>query len=84
MDAAFADTQRAGVGRSPAACAQEKIEAIAKETYGAGSVEYLPRAEEQIQLYTRMGFGGLPICMAKTQYSFSADAAAKVGPARYA
>ena len=58
---------------------QEKIQAIAKETYGAGSVEYLPRAEEQIALYTKMGFGGLPICMAKTQYSFSADAAAKVG-----
>ena len=63
----------------PAECAsQEKIEAIAKETYGAGSVEYLPQAEKQIELYTRMGFAGLPICMAKTQYSFSADAAAKV------
>ena len=57
---------------------QEKIEAIAKETYGAGSVEYLPQAEKQIELYTKMGFAGLPICMAKTQYSFSADAAAKV------
>lgn len=41
-------------------------------------MEYLPKAESQIELYTRMGFGGLPICMAKTQYSFSADAAAKV------
>ena len=57
---------------------QDKIEAIAKETYGAGSVEYLPQAEKQIELYTKMGFAGLPICMAKTQYSFSADAAAKV------
>ena len=57
---------------------QEKIEAIAKETYGAASVEYLPQAEMQIELYTKMGFAGLPICMAKTQYSFSADAAAKV------
>ena len=57
---------------------QEKIEAIAKETYGAGSVEYLPQAEKQIELYTKMGFAGLPICMAKTQYSFSANAAAKV------
>lgn len=57
---------------------QEKIEAIAKETYGAASVEYLPQAEKQIELYTKMGFAGLPICMAKTQYSFSADAAAKV------
>ncbi len=41
-------------------------------------MEYLPQAEKQIELYTKMGFGGLPICMAKTQYSFSADAAAKV------
>lgn len=43
-------------------------------------MEYLPQAEKQIELYTRMGFGGLPICMAKTQYSFSADAAVKVTP----
>ena len=56
---------------------QEKIETIAKKTYGAASVEYLPQAEKQIELYTRMGFAGLPICMAKTQYSFSADAAVK-------
>ena len=48
-------------------CVQEKIEIIAKETYKAGSVEYLPQAEKQIELYTRMGFAGLPICMAKTQ-----------------
>ena len=41
-------------------------------------MEYLPQAEKQIELYTKMGFAGLPICMAKTQYSFSADAAAKV------
>lgn len=62
----------------PGCFAQEKIETIARETYGAASVEYLPQAEKQIELYTRMGFAGLPICMAKTQYSFSADAAAKV------
>ena len=48
-------------------CPQEKIEIIAKETYKAGGVEYLPQAEKQIELYTRMGFSGLPICMAKTQ-----------------
>lgn len=41
--------------------------------YSAGSVEYLPKAEEQIELYENMGYGNLPICMAKTQYSFSAD-----------
>ncbi|CAK0738789.1 hypothetical protein CVIRNUC_001093 [Coccomyxa viridis] len=62
---------------------KEKIEAIAKETYGAASVEYLPQAEKQIELYTKMGFAGLPICMAKTQYSFSADAAAKGAPSGF-
>lgn len=51
----------------PCQCPQEKIEIIAKETYKAGGVEYLPQAEKQIELYTRMGFAGLPICMAKTQ-----------------
>lgn len=60
-----------------------KIEAIAKEVYGAGSVEYLPQAEKQIELYTKMGFDGLPICMAKTQYSFSADASAKGAPSGF-
>ena len=52
---------------TPCMCPQEKIEIIAKETYKAGGVEYLPQAEKQIELYTRMGFAGLPICMAKTQ-----------------
>ena len=63
--------------------AQAKIEAIAKEVYGAASVEYLPQAEQQIELYTRMGFDQLPICMAKTQYSFSSDASAKGAPSGF-
>ncbi|CAL8463472.1 g3006 [Coccomyxa elongata] len=62
---------------------KEKIETIARETYGAASVEYLPQAEKQIELYTRMGFSSLPICMAKTQYSFSADAAVKGAPSGF-
>lgn len=62
---------------------KEKIEIIAKEMYGAASVEYLPKAEEHIELYTKMGFGDLPICMAKTQYSFSADASAKGAPSGF-
>ena len=41
------------------------------------------QAEEQIELYTKMGFGELPICMAKTQYSFSADASAKGAPSGF-
>ncbi|KAM0952858.1 putative formate--tetrahydrofolate ligase [Dioscorea sansibarensis] len=49
---------------------KEKIEAIAK-SYGAGGVDYLEQAEKQIEMYTNQGFSNLPICMAKTQYSFS-------------
>lgn len=58
---------------------QEKIEIIAKKMYSAGTVEYLPEAEKQIELFERMGYGSFPICMAKTQYSFSADPSAKGG-----
>ncbi|XP_010243358.1 PREDICTED: formate--tetrahydrofolate ligase [Nelumbo nucifera] len=49
---------------------KEKIEAIAR-SYGASGVEYSKQAEKQIEMYSRQGFSGLPICMAKTQYSFS-------------
>ncbi|PNH05613.1 Monofunctional C1-tetrahydrofolate synthase, mitochondrial [Tetrabaena socialis] len=56
---------------------KEKIEIIAKEMYHAAGVEYKPEAEAQIEKYTRMGFDKLPICMAKTQYSFSHDASLK-------
>lgn len=49
---------------------KDKIEAIAK-SYGASGVEYSEEAEKKIELYTKQGFSGLPICMAKTQYSFS-------------
>jgi formate--tetrahydrofolate ligase len=59
-----------------------KIEAIAA-SYGAGSVEFSAQAEAQIERYTRQGFAGLPICMAKTQYSFSADAAIKGAPSGF-
>jgi len=50
---------------------KQKIETIAKDFYGAGSVEYSPEAEAKIQLYTRLGFDKLPICMAKTHLSFT-------------
>ena len=59
---------------------QDKIEIIAREIYGAAAVEYLPKAEEQLASLEKLGFGSLPICMAKTQYSFSADPAAKGVP----
>jgi len=53
---------------------KEKIETIAKEIYGADGVEYAPAAEKQLAKITDMGYGNLPICMAKNQYSLSDDA----------
>ncbi len=52
---------------------KEKIETICKEIYGADGVEYSPAAEEKIELYTRLGFDKLPLCMAKTHLSLSHD-----------
>jgi formate--tetrahydrofolate ligase len=51
-----------------------KIETIATRLYGADGVDYLPAATRAIDQYEAMGFGHLPICMAKTQYSLSHDA----------
>ncbi|CAN3376232.1 hypothetical protein DIURU_004657 [Diutina rugosa] len=59
---------------------EDKIATIAKEMYGAGEVEFLPEAQKKIDLYTRQGFSNLPICIAKTQYSLSHDAALKGVP----
>lgn len=59
---------------------EDKISAIAKEMYGAGEVEFLPEAQKKIDLYTKQGFGNLPICIAKTQYSLSHDANLKGVP----
>jgi formyltetrahydrofolate synthetase len=52
---------------------KEKIEIICREIYGADGVEYLPEAEAKIELYTRLGFDKLPLCMAKTHLSLSHD-----------
>jgi formyltetrahydrofolate synthetase len=52
---------------------KEKIETIATKIYGADGVDYLPKAEEKIALYTKQGFDKLPICMAKTHLSLSHD-----------
>jgi methylenetetrahydrofolate dehydrogenase (NADP+) / methenyltetrahydrofolate cyclohydrolase / formyltetrahydrofolate synthetase len=62
---------------------KEKIEKIAKDIYGAGSVSYTPEAEEKIALYTRLGFDKLPICMAKTHLSLSHDPTLKNRPTGY-
>lgn len=59
---------------------KEKIETIAKEIYGAASVEYSEMADKQIDLYTKQGFDKLPICMAKTQLSLSHDPNKKGAP----
>ncbi|MCL2826876.1 MAG: formate--tetrahydrofolate ligase, partial [Eggerthellaceae bacterium] len=53
----------------------EKVEAIAKKIYHADSVEFLAPALKQVQTLTDLGFANLPVCMAKTQYSFSDNAA---------
>jgi len=62
---------------------KEKIEKIAKDIYGAGSVTYTPEAEAKIELYTRLGFDKLPICMAKTHLSLSHDPSVKGRPQGY-
>ena len=51
----------------------EKIETIAREIYGADGVDYLPSAKKELAQLESIGLGHLPICMAKTQYSFSDD-----------
>jgi len=53
---------------------KEKIEKIAKNIYGAEAVEYTEEAEEQIEKINSLGYNNLPICIAKTQYSFSDEA----------
>jgi len=53
---------------------REKIEAICKQVYGADGVDYTAGAETALTNFTNMGYGKLPICVAKTQYSLSDDA----------
>jgi len=51
-----------------------KIEAIVTKIYGGDGVDYSPAANKQLAQYEAMGYGSLPVCMAKTQYSLSHDA----------
>ena len=53
---------------------KEKIAAVAAKVYGADGVDYSPAAEKELARLTELGYGGLPVCMAKTQYSLSDDA----------
>jgi formate--tetrahydrofolate ligase len=57
-----------------------KIETIATQVYGADGIDLLPAAAKQLAQYEALGFGSLPICMAKSQYSLSHDAALKGWP----
>jgi len=52
---------------------EQKIEAVVKKVYGGDGISVLPAAKKQIATLSSLGFGNCPVCMAKTQYSFSDD-----------
>jgi formate--tetrahydrofolate ligase len=59
---------------------RDKIETVARRVYGADGVSYTPVAARQIDTYEAAGFGGLPVCIAKTHLSISSDPALKGAP----
>ena len=59
---------------------RDKIEAVAQSVYRAAGIALTPRAEKDLARFEREGWGGLPICIAKTPYSFSADEKALGAP----
>ena len=62
---------------------KEKIETIAKRIYHADGVDFDPAAIKELQRLEELGFGGMPVCMAKTQYSFSDDPAKLGAPKNF-
>ena len=58
----------------------EKIETIAKRIYHADGVIFEPKAQREIERLEKLGFGNMPVCIAKTKYSFSDDASKKGAP----
>lgn len=62
---------------------QEKIEAVARKIYGASDVEFLPKAKQNLRKIERIGLNDKPICIAKTQYSFSDDPKALGKPEKF-
>src|SRR5207248_1297771 len=62
---------------------REKIETIAREIYGAGGVAFAPPAERALEQLPALGLGETPVCMAKTQYSFSDDPAKLGAPSGF-
>ena len=61
----------------------EKIVTIVKDIYGGDGIELLPAARKQLKQYEDLGYGHLPVCMAKTQYSLSHDANLKGRPSGF-
>ncbi len=61
----------------------DKIETIVTRVYGGAGVDFLPAARKSLQQFEELGYGHLPICMAKTQYSLSHDAALKNRPSGF-
>lgn len=59
---------------------EEKLTTIVQKMYGGAKIEILPEAQKKIDMYNKQGFGNLPICIAKTQYSLSHDASLKGVP----
>ena len=59
---------------------KEKIETVAKEIYGAGQVAYTKQAEEELAFLEGLGYGKLPVCMAKTQASITDDPTVRGAP----
>ena len=62
---------------------KQKIETIARSVYGAKAIHYEPQADENIALFQKLGFGRLPICMAKTHLSLSHDPRLKGAPKNF-
>ncbi len=62
---------------------EEKIEAVVKKVYGGNGIAILPAAKKQIESLTALGFANCPICVAKTQYSFSDDPAKLGAPENF-
>ena len=61
----------------------EKIETVARRVYGADGVDFAPAAAKELKRLEELGYGNLPICMAKTQYSFSDDPSKLGAPSDY-
>ncbi|MBQ8943087.1 MAG: formate--tetrahydrofolate ligase, partial [Clostridia bacterium] len=62
---------------------EDKIRAVVKKIYGGDDITVLPNAKKQIEQLTSLGFDNLPVCIAKTQYSFSDDPAKLGAPENF-